>query len=212
MADPIVVDFEGFADKRPVFAGVLVDPGFRQFAFVDVEPGIEVAARARRLECMEFASFCAELVARARCEGRGIAGFSNHERDEIAAGLGGCWPADVEYIDAKRRAKAWRSRRHPEAAARVHVDRTRMRQAKEWCRNYGNRLIDFVRLAGLDVPDDYGDQRVTAALRRVLEQSSRHTRFGGYPQGVKDAWSAVLRHNRCDCRWARTFVRWGDVR
>jgi hypothetical protein len=90
MADPIVVDFEGFADKRPVLAGILVDGAFQQFAFVDVEPGIETAARARRVECTAFASFCAELVARARCEGRGIAGFSNHERDEIAAGLGGC--------------------------------------------------------------------------------------------------------------------------
>ena len=212
MADPIMVDFEGFANKRPVLAGVLVDGAFQQFAFVDVEPVIEVAARARRLECMEFASFCAELVGRARRERRGIAGFSTHERDWIASGLGGCWPADVEYIDAKRCAKAWRSRRHPEAAARVHVDRTRMRQAKERCRNHGNRLIDFVRLAGIEVPDDYGDQRVTAALRRVLQQSSRHTRFGGYAQGVKDAWSAVLRHNRCDCRWARMFVRWGGSR
>ena len=212
MRDPIVVDFEGFANTRPVLAGVLVDGRCTQTAFTDVEPGIEVAARARRLECMEFASFCAELVGRARREGRGIAGFSSHERDWIASGLGGCWPADVEYVDAKRCAKAWRSRRHPEAAERVHVDRTRMRQAEEWCRGHGNRLVDFVRLAGLDLPDDYGDQRVTAALRRVLQQSSRRARFGGYPQGVQDAWSAVLRHNRCDCRWARMFVRWGGSR
>jgi hypothetical protein len=81
-----------------------------------------------------------------------------------------------------------------------------MRQANEWRGGHGNRLVDFVRLAGVEVPDDYADQQVTAVLRRVLEQSRRHARFGGYPQTIKDAWRRVLLHNRRDCRWARMFL------
>jgi len=212
MADPIVVDFEGFANKRPVLAGVLVEGAFKQFAFVDVEPGIASAARASRVECVRFADFCAELMARAQRERRPIAGYSMHERKWIAAGLGGPWPGDVEYVDAKRSAKAWRSRRHPEAAARVHPDRERMRQANEWRGGHGNRLVDFVRLMGSAVPADYGDRGVTGTLRRVLVHASRQGRRGGISRSTRDAWRNLLRHNRFDCRWALMLLRRGGAR
>ena len=71
--EPIVVDFEGFADRRPVLAGVLVGRTFTQTAFTDVEPGIALAARGRRLECTAFPEFCAALIERARREQRAIA-------------------------------------------------------------------------------------------------------------------------------------------
>ena len=173
--EPIVVDFEGFADRRPVLAGVLVGRSFTQTAFTDVEPGIALAARGRRLECTEFPAFCAALIERARREQRAISGFSRHERTRIADGLGGAWPEDVEYIDAKKRAKAWRSARHPDAAANVGPERQRLRQKGERCGNLGNRLVDFVRLAGDEVPSGYDDgkgHRHTAARARTVGRPS----------------------------------------
>ena len=149
MNDPIVVDFEGFAKGRPVMAGVLVEREFRQFAFTDVAPTIAMAARACGLECSGFEAFCIAVVDRARREGRGIAGFSRHERDRLADGLGGRWPDDVAYVDAKKCAKAWRLARHPKAAAGVHAERDRMRKAGVRHGNAHNRLVDFARLLAL---------------------------------------------------------------
>ena len=62
MNEPIVVDFEGFADRRTALAGVRVGRSFTQTAFTDVEPGIALAARGRRLECTAFPEFCATLI------------------------------------------------------------------------------------------------------------------------------------------------------
>ena len=210
--EPIVVDFEGFADRRPVLAGVLVGRTFTQTAFTDVEPGIALAARGRRLKCTDFPAFCAALIERARREQRAIAGFSQHELTRIADGLGGAWPEDVEYIDAKKRAKAWRSARHPDAAASVGPERQRLRQKGERCGNLGNRLVDFVRLAGDEVPSGYDDGKVTDTLRRVLGQSDGRRRYRALTQGTREAWCRVLEHNRLDCVWARLFIRMGSSR
>ena len=212
MSDPIVVDFEGVRNARPVMAGVRVGREFRQLAFTDVQPGIALAARACGLECTDFAGFCASLVERARREQRAIAGFSEHELRCITDGLGGAWPDDVAYINAKTRAKAWRSRREPTAGARVHAERDRMRQEGERCVTEGNRLIDFVRCAGFEIPAGYGLGKVADTIRRVIEQSASRRRYRALTPEVREAWRGVLEHNRCDCLWAQRFIRMGSCR
>lgn len=212
MQDPIVVDFEGLAKGRPVMAGVLVDGEFRQVAFTDVAPAIALAARARRLECTGFAVFCAALVERARREQRAIAGFSEHERKWIADGLGGAWPGDVAFVNAKSRAKRWRSRLDPQASARVHADRMRMRQQGERCVTRGNRLIDFAELAGFAIPANYGAGEIASTIRRLLAQSANRRRARALTPEVWAAWRVALKHNRYDCVWARRFVRMGGSR
>jgi hypothetical protein len=206
MADPIMVDFEGFADKRPVLAGVLVDGRFTQTAFIDIEPAIAVAARACGLECADFRTFCEALIAKAREEKRAIAGFSKHERDRIAEGLVGGWPDDVRYVDAKTKAKSWRSARHPEAAAAVSPHRDHLRSAGQPVRNAGNRLIDFVQLMGVDIPPCYGDRGVTKTLRRLLAQSTRQRRYRRITPQTREAWRGLLAHNRLDCVWALKLI------
>lgn len=206
MADPIVVDFEGFANKRPVLAGVLVEGAFKQFAFVDVEPGIETAAHARGVRCTTLPAFCRWLVWRARREGRAIGGFSSHERHMIASVLGG-WPAGLVYRDVLKVAKAWRRASHPAEEQRLRRKRARMRDRQVFgAGSYGNGLVDFMRLRGVRIPANYGLRRTTARLGRVLGQCARHGSFEQVTPRTKAAWTSVLAHNHCDCIWAARLL------
>ncbi len=207
MNDPIVVDFEGFTGKPPVLVGVLVDGVFAQTAFTDVEPALAMAAQAKGLACVEFAGFCRGLVERARAERRAICGFSIREKQCIAEALGEAWPADVEYLDAKRCAKSWGRHQYPGERARLKriVDRRRRRNA--WVpRGYGNRLVDFVRLAGVRIPSNYAHGRVAATLRRIIEQARSKPSYVEFAPGAKRSWTRLLEHNRMDCVWARAFI------
>ena len=206
MNDPIVVDFEGFTGKAPVLAGVLVDGVFAQAAFTDVEPALAMAAQAKGLACVEFAGFCRGLVERARAERRAICGFSIREKQCIAEALGEAWPADVDYLDAKRCAKSWRTSEHPGEGARLARVRRLRSKRGVYCRGYGNRLVDFVRRSGERIPSNYAHGRVTATLRRVIEQARSKSSFADFPPGAKRAWTRLLEHNRLDCVWARAFV------
>jgi hypothetical protein len=206
MADPIVVDFEGFADKRPVLAGVLVDGAFEQFAFRDVEPGIETAARARGVRCTTLPAFCRWLVRRACREGRAIGGFSSHEKHMIADVLGG-WPAGLVYQDALKAARAWRRALHPAEERRLQRKRDRLKSRRVFgASSHGNGLVDFVRLRGDRIPANYGLRRTTARLGRVLGQCERHGGFERVTPRTKAAWTSVLAHNRCDCVWAARLL------
>jgi len=212
MSDPIVIDFEGFTSAPPVIAGVLADGVFVQSAFIDVEPSIEMAARAKQMECESLGRFCERLIDRARKEGRAICGYSSRERDAIVEALGEPWPEDVEYIDAKWCAKAWRRREHPGESERLRRVRVRMRKRNAWIpRGYGNRLVDFVRLSGTRLPSNYGDGRVTAGLSRVIEEARSKSSFGAYSPGTKRAWTRLLEHNRLDCVWAHAFAVGGSA-
>lgn len=213
MNDPIVVDFEGFAEGAPILAGVLVGDEFVQVAFNDVEPAIAMAATAKDMRCVALADFCRDLVERARVEGRAICGFSCHERDCIAESSAAGWPADIEYIDAKRCAHAWREREHPGERERWQGLRKQMKKRKAWIpRGLGNRLVDFVRLRGTPIPSSYGYGRVTATFERVIAQSRCKASYADFPPGAKRAWTRLLSHNRLDCEWALAFIENEHVR
>ncbi len=211
MNDPIVIDFEGFADARPLLAGVLVagaaDGGahgeFRQFVFAEQDERMRVAAEAKNLAVTTLREFCIGLVDRARREKRAIVGFSTHEREEIAKALGGAWPDDVEYIDAKNLAKTWRRAVHPAEEARLKRVRKRKSAREEFgASQFGNRLVDLERLSGGAIPATYGDRRVTARLRVMLEQLGRKREYALLSPGAKRGWSNLLAHNRFDCESA----------
>lgn len=206
MADPIVVDFEGFADKRPVLAGVLVDGCFGQFAFCDVEPAIATAAHARGVRCTTLPAFCRWLVWRARREDRPIGGYSEHEKGMMADVLGEL-PAGLVYRDALKVAKAWRRTAHPAEDLRLKRKRARLKGQQVFgASRHGNGLVDFMRLGGVRIPANYGLRRTTARLGRVIDQCVRRGAFDRVTPRTKAAWTGVLAHNRCDCVWTARLL------
>ena len=146
-----------------------------------------------------FDEAVARLVALAEGQDRLIVSWAHHDLDMIEQHV-----ADRELFERARlrfrnalpTAKRWLKSAHPDLELR---------------RTWGgkNRLAVYCRIMDIHVPEKYG-KNVAAkgikAMRKAIESHGSYSAITAEGKAAKDAWKAVLGHNRLDCRNAREVV------
>jgi hypothetical protein len=207
-ARAIYFDFEGCVKEAPSLLGwsFVQDDGAEQFCQQIVEGALSSAARtvphtAGAVRCgrSTFHEAVTSLVATAEGQDRLIVSWAHHDLDMIEQHV-----ADHELFERARlrfknalpTAKRWRKSVHPDL---------------ELKRTWGgkNKLAVYCDLMDIRVPEKYG-KNVAAkgikAMRAAIGTYGSYSQITPEGKAAKDAWKAVLGHNRLDCRNACDVV------
>jgi hypothetical protein len=111
-------------------------------------------------------------------QGRKLFAFSEHEQKVIKQAT--TYEYRKKYRNVHTVAKRWAKRQ-------LHADSTR-----------DLALIDYLQMADIEVPADYGKGRVTDWLREVSVWSTSRKKWKAAPGSTRKAWENILAHNRFD--------------
>ncbi|MCP3859007.1 MAG: hypothetical protein GY704_05095 [Phycisphaeraceae bacterium] len=203
------LDFEGFKNGPPVFAGVRVDGGWTATVFGDVAPDLVPAAEAKGLPVATLDAFLDKTAERAVAEDRVVTGFSTREFmvfEERGVAADHLRSRFVNLLPLGRR---WRRETHPAAEARVKAVRARRKRSGRWVGGHGNTLLDFAKLLEAPRRASYGKGCTTSRLRHVMAQVERRGDFSRLTPTAKGKWTRVLQHNETDCLWSSLLAEAG---
>ena len=196
------LDFEGFKNGPPVFAGVRVDGGWTATVFGDVAPNLVPAAEAKGLPVATLDAFLHETIERAVAEDRVITGFSTREFMVFAERGVASEHLRSRFVNLLPLGRRWRRETHPEVDAGVKASRARRTRAGRWVGGHGNTLLDFARLLEAPRRASYGKGCTTSRLRHVMSQVERRGGYSRLTPTAKGKWTRVLQHNETDCLWS----------
>ena len=187
----IYVDYEGNIDAPPVLLGWRVG-GVHHQAIVD--PAFSTCAgrfRVKAVVVRDHRSLVAELVGRAVEEGRAIVSWSEHDFKHMAAVLNAADGASLHrvYRNAIRTARSW----HRREKGAVPPD--------------GASLAYFTDLLGFRVPGRFGPGIVGDGLRLIRAQLEQGRPYEGLTPKARQAWVAIVRHNRLDLEGMEHVLR-----
>ena len=132
-----------------------------------------------------------KLVDLAEQEGRPIVAWSQHERQAIAERLEDESLArafGAVYLDARRTAKRWHQKIHPELEIPVHE------------RNGKYTLAALMAVTGYNVPTAFGTGLTGQRIRAVRTQlKKRNGHWASLTAVTKAKWTKLLKHNYHDC-------------
>ena len=203
------LDFEGFKNGPPVFAGVRVDGGWTATVFGDVAPDLVPAAEAKGLPVATLDAFLDKTAEWAVAEDRVVTGFSTREFmvfEERGVAADHLRSRFVNLLPLGRR---WRRETHPAAEARVKAVRARRKRSGRWVGGHGNTLLDFAKLLEAPRRASYGKGCTTSRLRHVMTQVERRGDFSRLTPTAKGKWTRVLQHNETDCLWSSLLAEAG---
>jgi hypothetical protein len=150
------IDFEGFMNKLPTLMGYCCDRHFVQVVF---DRALQSAASAKGLSVQEGQTAVANLLRRAKGEGRRIVAFSQFDKnvsfDELGVDL------SPVYADARLIARQWLKqlkRHHPnwhKTSPNWDIDR---------------KLKSFLELIGYHRPIHLGIEKTTSRIKHVKDQ------------------------------------------
>ena len=189
----IVIDFESFQDGPPLLCGTLIDGDFQQTVF---DERLQPAAQTKYIPVLPACDYLRQLVKRASSEDRHFIAFSTKERNDINQ-IVDC-DISERYVNALKIAKRWRKQVAPAEHQRVARKRRRMRERRRYVGGYGNRFIDFAKLAGIPIPSDYGLGCEAKRIRDTINQLERRREYTNLTPCVKGKWTKALKHNRFD--------------
>ena len=207
-ASAIYFDFEGCVGGAPSLLGwsLKLDDGTEQFSQWIVEGALQSATRtvphtggAVRCGQSTLEEAVALLVTLAERQDRLIVSWSHHDMDMIEL-----YADDPEliaraasrYMNALPTAKQWLRRVHPD----VTFERTRSGKHNLW---------RYREIMGITVPTKYDQDVAAKGIRAMRNAVARYGSYSAIPLHAKparDAWKALLGHNRLDCRVAREVV------
>ena len=104
--------------------------------------------------------------------------------------------ARVRFMNALPTARKWQRDVHPEEVLE-----------RSWAGKH--KLAAYCELMGIHVPEKYGKNVAAEGIKAMREAIDEHGSYAAIPavgKAAKDAWKAVLGHNRLDCRNARDVV------
>lgn len=186
----LYLDVEGFAPRRgiprpPVLCGYRIgnEGPVKQVVFTR---RYFAAARASGLETSsDRKHFFLDLMK--ETQGRKLFAFTEHEQKVIKQATG--FQYRKKYSNVHKFTERWVKREFPGESTR------------------GLALIDYLRLAGIKVPANYGKDRVTDWLRAVAQHSSSQSKWKKAPASARKAWDSILAHNRFDVTSMGELIR-----
>ena len=196
------LDFEGFKNGPPVFAGIRVDGGWTATVFGDVAPDLVPAAEAKGLAVTTLDAFLNKTVDRAVTEDRMVTGFSVREFQVFEERGVASDHLRSRFVNLLPLGRRWRRETHPAAEARVKAVRARRKRSGRWVGGHGNTLLDFAKLLEAPRRASYGKVCTTSRLRHVMTQVERRGEFSRLTPTAKGKWTRVLQHNETDCLWS----------
>ena len=207
-ARAIYFDFEGCVGEAPSLLGcsLMLDDGEERFSQWIVDSDLQSATRtvphtggAVRCGRSTLDEAVEYLVASAEGDDRKIVSWARFDLDQIESYIDDAAlfeRARVRFMNALPTAKKWQREVRPEDVLK---------------RSWGgkNKLAAYCELMDIHVPEKYG-QNVAAkgikAMREAIETYGSYSAIPADGRAAKDAWKAVLGHNRLDCRNAREVV------
>lgn len=179
----IYIDCEGFSGQSPTLIGILVDESLEQ---VVLDPDLEPVAVARKQRVASFTCEATRLLNKAKTEGRFIVAYSEHEWNLFSK------YADIDiadyYCDARKLAKRWRNRMHPD-------------------RPLPNRgLQDFLRIINFPRRPYLGQKKSTKRIKAVKDMVLSKGSYEALTTTKKAQWTKLLEHNAVDCWGMRALV------
>ena len=196
------LDFEGFKNGAPVFAGIRADGDWSATVFGDVAPDLVPAAEAKGLAVVDLDGFLQTTVDRAVAEDRVVTGFSRREFLVFEERRFASDHLRSRFVNLLPLGRRWRRETHPEVDARVKASRARRKRSGRWIGGHGNTLLDFARLLEAPRRASHGKGCTTSRLRHVMTQVERRGDFSRLTTTAKGKWTRVLQHNETDCLWS----------
>ena len=206
-ARAIYFDFEGCVDEAPSLLGwsLVRDDGTERFTQDIVSPALRGATRkvphtAGKVTCgaSTLRTAVDVMVLLAEEEDRRIVSWARFDMDMIERYVDD--PAVVararaRYMNALPTARQWLQRVRPDE----DLDRTRSGK---------HRLAVYCALMDVAVPQKYGSNVAAKGIRAMRDAIAKHGSYAKVPIdcSARQAWKAVLGHNRLDCRNAREVV------
>jgi hypothetical protein len=207
-AQAVYFDFEGCVGEAPSLLGwsVAGDDDLEHFEQRILEPGLCTAARTVphtggtvRCSGSTLHDGVLALVALAEHEDRPIVSWAHHDMTMIER-----YVDDSElvaraapiYMNALPTVRQWLKRTHPD-----------MRLERTW----GGRhtLSRYCEIMGISVPTKYGRDVASKGIRTMRGAIERYGSYSAIPPEAgraREAWKALLGHNRLDCRVTRMVV------
>ncbi len=207
-ARAIYFDFEGCVGEAPSLLGwsFELEDGTEQFCQWIVEDGLQSATRTvphtgGTVRCGQSTLVEAVDILVTVAEGydRHLVSWARFDLDMIESHVNDpalFKRAQVRFMNALPTARKWQRDVHPDEI----LERT-------W--GGKNKLSVYCELMDIHVPEKYGQN---VAARGIKSMRGAIESYGGYAaipsdgKAAKDAWKAVLGHNRLDCRNAREVV------
>ena len=181
--EAVYVAFEGFQNREPTLAGVLIEDDFLQYV---CDRTFKPAAAAKDMLFADFADLVRELESRCRSEDRLLIGWSSDELTALADHSD--TDASGVYREARATAEQWMTLCHPDEKSR------------DW------RLTDLLPLVDYPRPSHLGYQKSAKRLRAVRDMIERKGSFEDLTGTVKGQWTKLLQHNETECRGLRAVV------
>jgi hypothetical protein len=182
-ARAIYIDFEGFQDAAPTMVGVLVGDVLEHVVF---DGALRAAAEAKSCSISTLSETAERLRRRCVEERRVLVAFSTHELKVLAEYAG--VDAGPLYRDARKIARRWRSKFHPER------------------RGEGRGLKDFLRLINYPRGTYLGERKSTKRLKAIQEMLGRRSSYTALTPVKKGQWTKLLQHNEIDCRGMQALI------
>jgi hypothetical protein len=184
----IYIDFEGFKDMAPTFAGVLIEDSFEQVLF-DID--LTLAGANNKLNVVEPSDFLRTLVNKAKFENRRIIGYSSHEKTVFNHFFG----LDISsyYADARLIAKTLRKTTLKEFNPKPKT------------------LTEYLHAIGYPKKDaaiKKTTSRINSVKKMLLDRKAKYgdRAFDELTHTVKGKWTRVLNHNHDDVFGMRYLV------
>lgn len=188
----IYIDFECFMGQPPTIIGFECDEKFKQ---VICDRELELAARAKCLDCTSAQEAISHLLDRAVLERRRVVAYSQHEKN-IARLIG--VDLGVAYADARLIAKRW-----------LAVLKYRTPQWHESHPHWAIKrdLKSYFPLIGYKRGKHLGEQKTTSRMRAVKEMLERKRNYELLTPVVKAKWTKVLDHNKHDVLGMKKLIQ-----
>lgn len=207
-ARAIYFDFEGCVGEAPSLLGwsFELDDGAEQFSQWIVEGALQSAARtvphtggAVRCGQCTLDQAVDYLVTFAEGYDRQIVSWARFDLNQIESHVEDpalFERAQARFMNALPTARKWQRDLYPEEV----LERT-------WGGKH--KLAAYCELMDIHVPEKYGQNVAAKGIKAMREAIDKYGSYSEIPAGgkaAKEAWKAVLGHNRLDCKNAREVV------
>jgi hypothetical protein len=207
-ARAIYFDFESCVDEAPSLLGwsFELEDGTEQFSQWIVEGALQSATRtvphtdgAVRCGRSTLDEAVAHLVTFAEAYDRQIVSWARFDLNVIESNVDDralFERARVRFMNALPTVRKWQRDVHPDEI----LERT-------W--GGKNKLSVYCELMDIYVPEKYGQNVAAKGIRAMREAIETYGSYSAIPtegKAAKEAWKAVLGHNRLDCKNAREVV------
>lgn len=108
--------------------------------------------------------------------------IDNHVSNDLIKAL-----IKTRYVNALPTARQWLRLAHPS----IQLEK-----------GYGgkNKLSVYARLMGINIPDKYGSGVAASGIKQMREALAVARSFSNISKEARDAWQALLGHNKFDCK------------